>query len=915
MENKIVEYYGMLDKNNFTFLTKDGKITLENLYENAKNNNSLIQISNNSYIEKGEYVYFYSNPKRMIFFFPENERKEIFICNSYQIIKLKRLFANDYNIEGSNDNISYLKINKIDDTLSFKYIKFINPNIIEDEFNYSRRFKSLTDNLSLKDLSLNYKYYLENSNFCENKEIFFIKSEERKIFFQLIDNYLKKDNFIAFCGLEGIGKTVSILAYLKFNKFCYFYYNMKTIDKLLKEKNNKEIIQIILKEMYHFMEFENANYFYTLIKDIVNKYNSTMDILIEIIKKINGFIQTIIIDQYKTKYDVNYQKLFNLKSLYSSIQIIIISSMNEDDVKNSLKCMIANKLNKNNNNKEFLNYIYITSLVNVDKNDIELLNEKEKNILYEFGNLYLYYYKILKLKNTNQTYINFELEYKKEIYECFVKNINEYYSSQSKISLINILSYIIKSCNINMKLNEIYENLDKIPFRYFYLQKENNNMIDFNNINENEMISFNYSFQYIFKMILLYYQFLLNEININDDFNKNNIINQKSINLEKCFSLYLWGNRFLNKINSVKLKYYEEISSIIKMNDEDIKNLRDKINNLKENEGILLIQKNQNALAFDIGIIEKDNNNNYNLYLFQVTLKKESNERFTLIRLNEYILYLNGLLYNDLHILIKKNYFCYIFDFNSQDNATINYCQKNLIDFWLFDIKTLNCVGNKKLTEVKLYFPLIKYNENCKLSNNERTIILDKIKFDYNYNLNEQLDLTDSFLLKKRSFMSQKKNLEIQELNNLKDYEKQIKNNTNNEIKEFIIDNYLLENYFKDKKIPGISYQTIKINQLKKIGLPENKIKNLYQCCNKDEKNDCILNVKRIDNFWVNFHKPEYGIFIILKVIDLNKFYFLDFQKNKRIDLSNMEEKSFKSSIIGEMVFYSLLFCNKNLCY
>ena len=31
--------------------------------------------------------------------------------------------------------------------------------------------------------------------------------------------------------------------------------------------------------------------------------------------------------------------------------------MNEEDVKNSLICMIANKLNKNNNNKKFLNYI------------------------------------------------------------------------------------------------------------------------------------------------------------------------------------------------------------------------------------------------------------------------------------------------------------------------------------------------------------------------------------------------------------------------------------------------------------------------------------------------------------------------------------------------------------------------------
>ena len=58
--------------------------------------------------------------------------------------------------------------------------------------------------------------------------------------------------------------------------------------------------------------------------------------------------------------------------------------MNEEDVKNSLICMIANKLNKNNNNKKFLNYIYITSLVNVYKNDLELLNEKEKNTLYEF---------------------------------------------------------------------------------------------------------------------------------------------------------------------------------------------------------------------------------------------------------------------------------------------------------------------------------------------------------------------------------------------------------------------------------------------------------------------------------------------------------------------------------------------------
>ena len=110
---------------------------------------------------------------------------------------------------------------------------------------------------------------------------------------------------------------------------------------------------------------------------------------------------------------------------------------------------------------------------------------------------------------------------------------------------------------------------------------------------------------------------------------------------------------------------------------------------------------------------------------------------------------------------------------------------------------------------MKYYLPALKTEQ---FSKNDRIIYIEKIKFsDCKTDFEKNLKYTESFLRKKREIM-RKKNIEIEELNELNLYESKIKSNkktsiTNYERKEFIIDNHLLSNEFKNKIIYGISYK------------------------------------------------------------------------------------------------------------
>ena len=136
---------------------------------------------------------------------------------------------------------------------------------------------------------------------------------------------------------------------------------------------------------------------------------------------------------------------------------------------------------------------------------------------------------------------------------------------------------------------------------------------------------------------------------------------------------------------------------------------------LNEGDAILIDLIDQNAIAFDCGILKFENKtkNKFVLYLFQVTRNKKANERLTYISLNDYCSFL-AIYFGDIFkISVEKTYFAYIFDKEFPDVATINECEENGIDYVLFDKKTLNLKRklnlNQYKTKIKVYtsFPNI----------------------------------------------------------------------------------------------------------------------------------------------------------------------------------------------------------------
>jgi hypothetical protein len=86
------------------------------------------------------------------------------------------------------------------------------------------------------------------------------------------------------------------------------------------------------------------------IDNIIKKSLNVFEILTKIIYLRIIPIQTIIvIDQYKTKFDPNYKNIQQLKNLpfpYNELYFIVISSMNEYDVKESIIHSLKGKQNK-----------------------------------------------------------------------------------------------------------------------------------------------------------------------------------------------------------------------------------------------------------------------------------------------------------------------------------------------------------------------------------------------------------------------------------------------------------------------------------------------------------------------------------------------------------------------------------------
>ena len=903
MASKEIVYIGNFDKSKYIFNTYSN-ITFEELYKNPDVSKERNTENNNEIITQGNYLYLFNNPHTINFIFPDGKIQDIFLANIRQFLFINGDIEGEYAIEVSNDGKNYKRSNDLSESFTFKYIRYVNSLIDQEEFTISNRYKTYDDELSLQDLSINYESYLEESNFVKNKENFFLKTNERKDFFTFISEHLKKNKTLALCGLEGIGKTSSILAYLKCFRLSYYYFNVKAIEKLLRENENQKIIKILLREMYHFIVFHDAENYLEKIKKILEKNYTAMDILKEIIQLITSKVETIVIDQYKTKFDEDYKILMNIINSNNKNKIIIVSSMNEDDIRKSIIISIKYALNLIAE-KPKLDYYYIIKLVEVSEEDKNDLNNNQKTLLEEFGNLYIYYYKILNRKNKNP-----RKEFKKEIEAEINNKINEYFTNKNIQEMINIYDFIIMKDNEELNLIDCYKKIQCIPLRYFSLKIKDNNIINFSNLKKDSKILVKSSFDYIKEYFLYSYENVL--INISNNNKDNTSINQESINFEKLFGYYLWVMKNRLEINNIKITDYLKVNSIFEIKDEYITTLKDKIKHLKENKSILILQYDQNAKFYDVGILEKKKYY-YNLYLFQATISKDTEERLTITRLNDTVNYINGLLLTKLNIVIKNNYFFYIFDNRKPDYATINYCERNNINYLLFDISNLRLIGDLKGKPLYYYLPYFKYSEEFNKA--ERMIEITKLQF---LDANEKnLKNTLTFLNKKRDLMKKEKKGErkkIKEINELYEYEKKLNNDKktyrNYEREEYIINNFLLSNEFQNEKIFGISYKKFENVDLEFTDVQET---NLFDLCEKERDKYKVFKISQIKIPQLNNFKPEFGCYIIFCTKENKKYYF-DFINNNCIDLDNKSYNYISGkNLISFGNFYSIIFLDKRI--
>ena len=332
-----IDYDVDFKKEMFKFYVSNSTLSLEELYNSE---NKKIKKKNRILIFYDNYYILFLNQGLIKFTFPDSTSKEIFIANNMNIFKIIDLYPNcKYYVKKDNEKIfKDESINMLEKYVEIKIVKYTEIN--EREYKETKIEITLSNQTSLLEISSIYDEYLENKNIIKTDPKFKI-TDERTDFFIFLENEIKNNNkFIPLCGPEGIGKTTSILAFFKENKANYFYYyvNIKKIYECLENRDIKCLKKIIINELYNSIaKFDILKDNYEELNDLIIKKLNPLDLVTKIIELLNLKRIYIILDQYKTFYDENYQKLKNLLKtslLDKGNTIILISSMNEIDVIN-----------------------------------------------------------------------------------------------------------------------------------------------------------------------------------------------------------------------------------------------------------------------------------------------------------------------------------------------------------------------------------------------------------------------------------------------------------------------------------------------------------------------------------------------------------------------------------------------------
>ena len=556
-------------------------------------------------LEKLEFQspFYYSN------FFHKNiyidkEKIEETKFNYDQIIEILEKTDDKIKIKNIYEELKELYSKEI----SYTY-KFLNPNYNryssfpdKDGLNLSESFRYLKSNV--RTIILNkIEYFVNNTNSQVNISELINENE-----FSLNEN----DPFLLpICGPHGNGKTITALyihKYLYLNGKKGIYLNLKYFSN--SSINLEDKIDALIKECFFIVDSEDELFFlYQSFLELNNFYPS--------LSQIKDFIQNkkdnkifMILDQYQEKYHFR-----NFLNHITNIKIILLSSINEKDVKANIILTYKNKCNVNKrNNIEILNprgvikYNYIENLV--DKENFSI--DSYKNIFRK---------KIEKYEN-DETKINNELNFTYEILEAFnfipkyVFGYINYYDSIFDLmfheysNIFKKLDLFVKDTTINI---EIIDNLIKDNI----LTNKNNNAtktiqeekfvgyltyIPLKYISYRKTIYGEYSFYYTFPLFEKILKEYIEYINSKSVFFKTNDNGQKGNTFEKIVKIQF---KCFKKLN---IDGYFKVNKLVNMDFTEKYKLINQ-NYFQDKHNIFIDQVNNYGEDYDFGIYQPQSKN------------------------------------------------------------------------------------------------------------------------------------------------------------------------------------------------------------------------------------------------------------------------------------------------------------------
>ena len=699
------------------------------------------------------------------------------------------------------NNIDNLKIN-IENYIEIKdkEEKNIIPSV-ELLFNELNQLFKHIDTLkySFQFISPNFKSYFPNLNISLMDEFLFIYTKKRIELQEKISQFLEqKDDLFLYplCGPHGTGKTISALIFHKLlfkdgKKGLYlnlkYYYNKEISFEKKIETLTKECFYICdsKEELIHlynlFITKQNIYELFQLLKVFLqekngenkennkNKENNEMKVEKEINenkkekdniynKEKTGNIDNreikenidnkdnnenvgehnkiyIIIDQYQEMYCMSY-----LLDLFNDIKVILLSSINDFDVKENLILKFedevkinSQKIEDKNNKQKIIKYHYIDDLIDNDYYDNKIFQNLIKDKIKKKGNNenevnkeFEIIYNILKDLGFIPKYFFEYLYYYDSIFDLLFNeysNINKklgifYLNKNIDINTIDKLKenkYLIKTEDIDkvqtLQKNEFVKYVKFIPLKY----------INFKEC-ENGMFYFYFSFPLLEKIIddFIYFQRHKQIYFSTDDAASRGLIFER---------LLKYQFRVHKKFN---LDGYFEVDTLINMkptktyaniNQEYISTKKNIFIDQQRREGedynfAIYRPQSKQLLLFQAKYIINKGNVDKKKSLYETTAKKvlEPFNKLTKETIGEiYLLFISGIYYNYknrkdvINILTKQRINC------------IFYSLKK--DFFYFNFKDI--VTDIKLENSYMLIPSSNYYknqealDNCDFENEE----------------------------------------------------------------------------------------------------------------------------------------------------------------------------------------------------